>query len=229
VISRSFQVLFSHVALFLGVTLASLAAIVALSVLIGVFLGDRPISAFVSYMSATSIGMVTQGLVDYAVFQVLTGRPAYVGKSASYALARVGQLVVISIASSIGIGLGMLLLVIPGLVLICVWAVVVPACVVEGLGVMDAFSRSASLTKGHRLQVLGIFILSGVVVTAFIIAAGILGGLIFGANTTLITILLCFIILFPMAFFNVMGAVMYFRLRVASEGVTIESLSGVFD
>lgn len=56
--------------------------------------------------------------------------------------------------------LGFMLLLIPGLILMCLWSLVVPACVLERLGPLSSLSRSARLTKGYRWPVFGLILLT---------------------------------------------------------------------
>jgi len=77
------------------------------------------------------------------------------------------------ILAGIAIGIGFLLLVIPGLILLTIWAVIAPVIVVEHSGVIDAFGRSRELVRGNGWQVFG------VIVCVFLIVA--IVGAIFGA------------------------------------------------
>jgi hypothetical protein len=197
----------------------------------------------------TPVSMIANGSIGYAVFQSLVGQPVFIGKSVSYAASRIFQLImisaIISVLITLGIALpivlgtilfvmisairlvliilGMALLIVPGLlILLCMWAIVVPACVVEKLGVKASFSRSASLTKGYRLQILGIFLISFVVVLIMSLLLAPYQSLLAGSLTFLA-------LMFPVSFLNVIMAVMYYRLRAVKEGVAMESLSVVFD
>lgn len=60
---------------------------------------------------------------------------------------------------SIGIGIGLLLLVVPGVILGLMWALTIPVAVLEDTGLGDSLSRSRYLTEGHRFRVLAIFLL----------------------------------------------------------------------
>jgi hypothetical protein len=82
-------------------------------------------------------------------------------------------LIGIGILSGIAIGIGFLLLVVPGLILLTIWAVIAPVVVVEHSGVMDAFGRSREIVRGNGWQVFG------VIFTAFVITA--IAAAIFGA------------------------------------------------
>jgi hypothetical protein len=82
-------------------------------------------------------------------------------------------LVAVSILSGLGIGLGFVLLIIPGLVLLVIWSVVAPVTVVERPGVSHAFGRSRALVRGNGWNVFGVIILVFVAVVVVSIAAGI--------------------------------------------------------
>jgi len=68
-------------------------------------------------------------------------------------------LIGLTILFALGIGIGFMLLIIPGFILLLMWAVAVPALVIERDGVASAFRRSAELTKGARWKILGLFLL----------------------------------------------------------------------
>ncbi|WP_438801690.1 hypothetical protein, partial [Enterobacter hormaechei] len=59
-------------------------------------------------------------------------------------------MIAIGLIAGIGVGIGLLLLIVPGVILWLVWAVVTPAYVQEKVGILEAFGRSAELTKGAR-------------------------------------------------------------------------------
>lgn len=87
---------------------------------------------------------------------------AYVGSSepAGEAIRNVGRrtlpLVGLTVISSIGIAIGWLLCLVPGLLLQAAWAVAVPALILEGTGVTAALGRSYALTKSRFLLALGV-------------------------------------------------------------------------
>jgi hypothetical protein len=69
----------------------------------------------------------------------------------------------------IGVTIGFLLLVVPGLILITFWSVGAPAIVVEGIGPVDAFGRSWRLVRGDAWAVFGTLL----VVLLIVIGVGI--------------------------------------------------------
>lgn len=77
--------------------------------------------------------------------------------------------------TAVGIVFGFVLLVVPGVYLLTIWAVTAPVIVVERRGVFDALGRSRQLVRGNGWPVLGTFlvaILIGLVVTFALNAVG---------------------------------------------------------
>lgn len=75
----------------------------------------------------------------------------------------------------LGVMLGWLFIVVPGVILICMWSVALPAKLAEGIGVFDAFSRSRELTRGNRLSIFWILLL--LVIAYYIVSAMLTAGL----------------------------------------------------
>lgn len=77
--------------------------------------------------------------------------------------------------TAIGIVFGFVLLVVPGVYLLTIWAVTAPVIVVERRGVFEALGRSRRLVRGNGWPVLGallVAILIGIVVTVVLNAIG---------------------------------------------------------
>jgi len=71
---------------------------------------------------------------------------------------RAGALLVVSLLTGVGVGLGLFLLVVPGLFLFTRWSLAVPAVMLEGRSPREAMRRSAELVKGHGRQVFAVFL-----------------------------------------------------------------------
>lgn len=67
-------------------------------------------------------------------------------------------LILAAILAGIGIIIGFILLIIPGLFLLTIWAVVAPVIVVERASIGDAFGRSRELVRGNGWQVLAVLV-----------------------------------------------------------------------
>jgi hypothetical protein len=83
-------------------------------------------------------------------------------------------LIVFGILWGIGVTIGLILLIVPGLILITFWSVGGPAIVVERAGAIEAFGRSWGLVRGQAWSVFGAL----VVVLLIVIAIGIILGAI---------------------------------------------------
>ena len=82
-------------------------------------------------------------------------------------------LVAVSILFGLGVGIGFILVIIPGLILLVIWSVVAPVTVLERPGVFAAFSRSRELVRGNGWNVFGVIVSVFVIVFLISIAAGI--------------------------------------------------------
>jgi|SRR5579884_1253646 len=66
---------------------------------------------------------------------------------------RLGKLVAVSLLTGLGIGLGLVLLVVPGLVLMTRWAVAVPVAMLEDGSAREALRRSREIVDGNSWPV----------------------------------------------------------------------------
>ena len=79
---------------------------------------------------------------------------------------RMNTIAVTGILAALGIGLGLLLLIVPGLVLATWWALIIPVIVLEGKSVTGAFGRSRELVRGNGWNVFGLIVLTFVILLA---------------------------------------------------------------
>ena len=71
---------------------------------------------------------------------------------------RLPALIISAVVSTVGIVLGTIALVVPGLLLMARWALVVPLIVLEGVTWRESLSRSNELVRGRTWSVAGIFV-----------------------------------------------------------------------
>lgn len=119
------------------------------------------------------------GFVVELVRDVRDGRrDQTVGDLFSSAAPYILPLVGFGILAGIGIAIGFVLIVIPGLILLTFWSVGAPAIVVEGIGPIDAFGRSWRLVRGEAWPVFGVLILTFLIVLAVGVVLGAIGAAI---------------------------------------------------
>src|SRR5579871_3822002 len=86
-------------------------------------------------------------------------RPITVGEAYRRVSGMLVRVFFIMIATGIGIGIGFVLLIVPGVVLFLMWALAIPVAVLEDAGLGESVSRSRELTAGHRARVFAIYLL----------------------------------------------------------------------
>jgi hypothetical protein len=140
----------------------------------------------------------------------------------------VGNVIAVAIMAGILMGLGLILLVIPGVV-IAVWlAVATPVAAIEGRRNSDALGRSRDLARGHFWHVFLTMLLAWIIFLA----------LAFGATFALMLVLgmvglperlvelvagVMLVPLFPMV--GVATSLLYFDLRIRREGADMFALA----
>jgi hypothetical protein len=70
---------------------------------------------------------------------------------------------------ALGVTIGFIFLIVPGLILLTYWCVGAPAIVVEGAGPLDAFGRSWGLVRGNAWSVFGVLVVVFLIV--FVVSA----------------------------------------------------------
>jgi MFS family permease len=194
----------------------------------------RNVAVFIVWMIVNTVGLA---VILYAAFQAMRGRPVQIGEAIRRGLSRFWAIVGLAILQWLGIFIGFLLFIVPGIMLFIRWSAALPACVVEGLGPLASMKRSAELTKGHRWKIFGVYAvlwLLGMILVAIIVAvifaligavtaAGLSRG--FGVGAVISLVLSAILT----AYINIIQVMVYHDLRVAKEGVDTEQIAAVFD
>lgn len=225
VLSRTFSVLKQNSAVFIGLAiLATTPSILAEFLLPASNIMGRGWAQVISGI----FGLMVKGAIAYATFHVFKGNRVYFSESINRGMSRIVLLFLTSLLMSIGVGLASILFLIPGLILLCCWAVAIQVCAVEQLGPIKSIRRSADLTKGYRWQIFALLLIVNV---GTILATFGLVYLLFEITKSdpASTILTTLIIAIPEAFSYVMYAIVYYDLRSIKEGITLGGLVSVFE
>ena len=205
---------------FLGLLAIAAAPACALAVLTGLF-AEIPIAVLVLTLllaaaSAFGIAWAEAGAIHFVV-STLRVAPPTLAETLQPALRKCPHVLVVHILVNVAAGLGSLLLLVPGIVLMLMFWVAVPATVVEG-GIVSAMRRSHELTRGHKWRVLGLL--------ALLLAAFVAAGVAFATGAAMLATLLAqwwafaLVQLFQVATYMVWGvvtAVSYYHLRTIAE------------
>ena len=219
ILSRTFSTLFKNPLVYFGLPL-----LVTIPAAIFVFVFQSTAGIILGVFAALIFGLAIQGAIAYAVYQGLKGNVASIGDALRLGMSRIGTIILATILVGLCVGLGTLLLFIPGIIITCMLAVTIQACVIERLGATESLGRSADLTNGYRLKIFCLVLL-------LYIGTAILNGLcqsIFGASVTG-EIFSFLISLAVTSFSSVMYATIYYDLRMVKEGASLDTLANVFD
>ena len=168
---------------------------------------------------------IATGAMTYGVVQDLRGGPVSIGEAIAIAARRFLPMFGVALVVGILWLLGLILLVVPGFIVVCMYFVAAPVCIAERAGIGASLRRSRFLTKGHRWQIFGAFLL---ILILGLIAAGVIFEAIsmFGSIARIVQNAVQAIF----ATFNaVLAGVFYYQLRVAKEGVDLAKIASVFD
>jgi hypothetical protein len=83
-----------------------------------------------------------------------------IGETYSAVRPRLASATIAGILAAIGIGIGLILLIIPGLYLLTIWSMVIPVVVIESRSAGEAFSRSREVVSGNFWSVFGLIIVT---------------------------------------------------------------------
>jgi hypothetical protein len=217
VISRTFSIYADQASVLLPAAAAVFIVIGVITALLVVIAPVLAILAFVVILVGTTLytGMVVELVAD-----VQDGRrDATVGQLLNAATPVVGQLILIGIVSGIGIAIGFVLIIVPGLILITIWSVAAPVVVLERPGGLAPLGRSRELVRGNGWQVFG-------VIAVLVIGVGIVSAIIeavAGSGGTGVAIVVRVIVeIFTAPLSALAASVLYFELR----GPTAEATPG---
>jgi hypothetical protein len=195
--------------------------------------------ALLTVVISILLSMITQGALVRATVAHSGGRRASLGESAMAGLAVAGPLFLLGLLSAIGIGLGLVLLLVPGIMLYVIWSVAAPALVEERLGPVEALGRSRFLTRGARWKIFGLSLVILVVYWLISAVVGMVGITMYGGVEKLAVDLqdgmplpyLIFNALVQTVVAAVWGAIqasLYVELRDWKDGPAADKLAEVF-
>jgi uncharacterized membrane protein len=173
-----------------------------------------------------ALQMVAQSTIIYGAFQEMKGQEFSIGESLSIGFKRLFPVLGVGFMVALLAGLASILLLVPGLILLCMWYVVVPICVIEKPGVMASLSRSSDLTRGCRWQIFGLLLL--VIVASFLITFILAFVAAMMGSAVIVQIVNGLARVLTVTYGAILVAVVYRDLRMAKEGVDTSKIANIF-
>jgi hypothetical protein len=125
----------------------------------------------VSLLLALVGGLLVQGAIVAVVADLHESRPpATIAAYYDRTRGRLGTLLGASLLYGLGVVVGFVLLIVPGLIAIARWSLIVPLVVIEGRGARDAFARSSQLVRGRTGAVLALVLVANLLTSLISVA-----------------------------------------------------------
>jgi hypothetical protein len=215
VLSEAWQVYKAHWQHLLTIALVVYAAVAVITLLVGLILEGWAAGIIAGLVSLVATFWL-QGALVTAVDDIRDGRADL---SFSETLGRVRPrlpaIMVAGILAALGVLLGLLLFVVPGLVLLTWWVLVIPVVVLENRRASESFGRSRELVRGYGWNVFGVIVLTVLVLIGFRIALDLVLFPLSNAFQAFLTELIVGTVATPFAV--IAWTLLYFRLRQAKE------------
>ncbi len=198
VLSEAYDYLKRKLGFYISLVIVYVLLMVALS-LIGEKvggLGDIVIWLVEIYVNAGLVKIVINDVdgKNVELFDLFTAQDVYI------------SFLIAGILYGLAVGVGILLLIVPGVIFAVMWQFYKFCVVDKRLGPVDALQYAGELSKGYRWTILGIDIVLGLLNVLGVLAFGV--GLLFTIPLTIIA-----------------EAVMYKKLRDLSEGVEVNDIN----
>ena len=197
----------------------------------------RPGLGILYALSLVVLNLVATAATVFIVSESYLGRPISAREALRRSTPYIGRILIVSLLMTLAVGLGFLLLLVPGVILAVGLVLAIPAVVLEPrTSASGALSRSWELTRGARWRIFGLGIVLLVLLYVPLVAitglfalllpqsAGMLSG---GGSVGVVTVIaiggLVQMFIYPL--FYCVLTVTYYDLRVRKEGFDLELLA----
>ena len=161
-----------------------------------------------------------QGALVVAVDDVRDGRADLnISQTLNRVWPRINTLTVAGLLASLGIIIGLALLIVPGLILLTLWLLIVPAIMLEDRGIMASFGRSRELVSGQSWSVFGVIVLTVLILLVVNIGVSILEGAVDSRWFSVLADIASQTATAP--FLALAWTITYFELRSLKEGTPV--------
>jgi hypothetical protein len=225
VFGESWELYKAHWRHFAVIALLIYAVIALLTILLVALLG------WLGVLLAALVGIAgafwLQGTLIEAVRDVRDGRADLsVSETFERVLPVLNRVVLAGILLGLAIGIGFLLLIVPGLVVLTLWIFVIPAIVLENRGVGESFGRSRELVRGNGWNVFGVIVLTFILLLGVSIAIRLILAPLDDWLASLVQQVVANTLVAPFAI--IVWTLSYYRLRALETSASIPAAPGEF-
>ncbi len=167
------------------------------------------LSVLASLLTLVGTFIFTGAIVEFVADIQDNRRDATLGELFGSVMPVLGQLILVGIVAGIGAAIGFVFFVIPGLILLTIWAVAAPVVVLEQPGGLRALGRSRELVRGNGWQVFGVIFVLFVLVAVISLLIAVL----FAFTGLLYVIVASVVVIFTAPIQALGAAILYFELR----------------
>jgi hypothetical protein len=182
--------------------------------------GTALLLAAIGALIGVLISAVLQAATIRAAAQGTIGDPVDVEASYRYGFRRLGSVLLVGLLVAVIVGIGFILLIIPGIILLVFLSVAIPALIVEDRRGTAALGRSWDLVRGDFWHTLGVIVVVFLIVA---IVSGIIGA-IGGDAWALRWIFTAIAQIVTTPFAALASVLLYLDLRARSEALSSETL-----
>ncbi|HEY6568524.1 MAG TPA: glycerophosphoryl diester phosphodiesterase membrane domain-containing protein [Actinomycetota bacterium] len=188
---------------------------------------DRSFGFFILGTIVTlAISVIISAMLQAAIMrgaaQATLGDPVDVDASYRWGFSKIGSVILISILVGLAVAVGFIFFILPGIFLAVMFAVAIPALVIENRRGTEAMGRSWNLVKGHFWHALVVILVAGLITG---IVSGIIGA-IGGSNWIVRWIFTAIAQIVVGPFAALVSILLYLDLRARSESLTADQLRG---
>jgi len=207
VIRRTFQIYGDQVSILIP---AACVVFVISGLLTALLIAAAPILAILAVVISVVASTLFTGMVVELVADVQDGRrDATAGQLLRAVVPVLGQLILVGIVAGIGIAIGFILIVVPGLILLTIWSVAAPVVVLERPGGLSALARSRELVRGNGWNVFAVILLMVILV---IVVSGIIEAVADSGGTAIGLIVRVIVSILAAPISALATAVLYYEL-----------------
>jgi len=175
-----------------------------------VLIASAPALELVAALIALVAITLFTGMVVELVADVQDGRrDATVAQLLGAVTPVFGRLILVGLVAGVGIVIGFVAIIVPGLILITVWSVIAPVVVLERPPGLRALRRSRELVRGHGWQVFGVILVLVVGINVLADAIEVIGDSA-GTGAGIVVTVIVQILTAPLA--ALAASVLYFEL-----------------